>query len=48
MGGVPSNTRDALYRFFEKMAPEDDLVWAEVIQKMTNLGAKKSLERLKK
>jgi hypothetical protein len=48
MGGVPSQTRDALYRFFEKMRDSDDQTWSEVISKMTELGAKKSLERLNK
>lgn len=47
MGGVPRETRDALYDFFEELDDGDDGVWAKVIRKMTKLGAKKSLQKLK-
>ena len=47
MGGVPSKTRDALYQLFEEMDDKDDSDWAKAIEKMTKLGPKKSLKRLK-
>lgn len=48
MGGVPTHTRDALYRFFDAQNDKDDEEWAAVIDKMTKLGPKESMKRLKK
>lgn len=46
MGGVPSKTRDALYRFFNAQKAGDDADWAKIIDKMTKLGPKKTLRKL--
>lgn len=48
MGGVPEETRDALYKFFEAIDGADDTQWAKVIKRITKLGHQKSLKRLKK
>ncbi len=47
MGGVPPQTRAALYRFFERQNSSDDAAWARVIDTMTQLGVVKTLEKLK-
>ncbi len=46
LGGVPCETREALYRFFAVLKPIDDEAWALVIGKMTKLGPEMSLRRL--
>jgi len=47
MGGVPSETRNALYGFFDKMQSADDKTWARVIREiMTRVGPRESLKRL--
>lgn len=48
MGGVPDRTRDAFYDFFDNLDDDDDAKWAKVIKRITKLGPRKSLERLKK
>ena len=47
MGGVPCETREALDRFFDEIDDGDDVKWAKVIRKMTRLGVKKTLRRLR-
>ena len=46
MGGVPSETRDALYEMLERVNSQNDSIWAKAIGQMTKLGPKKAMERL--
>lgn len=48
MGGVPDESREALYKLIEKMDAGNDERWAKVIRKITRLGPKKALRRLKR
>ncbi len=46
MGGVPSNTRSALYRMLERVDDQNDAEYAAVIDKLTELGPQRTLERI--
>lgn len=51
MGGVPSETRDALYKLFDVQSyrsDASDTQWAKAIRKLTELGPKKALELMEK
>ncbi len=48
MGGVPDESRNALYKLMEKLDAGNDGRWAKVIRKITKLGPKKALRRLKR
>lgn len=48
MGGVPSQTRDALYKMLEKVDINTDAQWAEAILALKEIGPKEALARMSK
>jgi len=46
MGGVPSDTRAALYEMLKRVDIYNDALWAHAIRKLTSLGAIEALKKM--